>query len=293
MTFRLGHLSDIHVPDFSDLRRRHLLSKRLTGFTNYRWKRRLEYVTDVLDGAVQRLIDAQVDEVIVSGDLSNLGYPAEFRTARSHLEPLLEAGIPTWVVPGNHDRYVRSSDDGSFEATFRDMLGERIDAQRDYPWLRKRKDVRLVGVNSALATSPFMAWGRVGEAQLHALRSSQKLVGNAPPLVLCVHHHIGKASHKRFDYHRNLRDSDAFMKVARELGATLVLHGHNHRLDVRDVDGIRVFGIGSGISSRSDNDLTCGMVAIHDIETNGQVRHHLARWLGDRHSPWIEVDIHS
>lgn len=290
MTTRIGHLSDIHVPDLSDMRARDLASKRLTGWLNFKLKREKEYVPAVLDAAVQRLIDAKVDLVLISGDLSNLAYVAEFERARNHLTPLTSAGIPWLVVPGNHDRYLASAVDGRMERTFADALGEPLRDGDAYPYLSDQPGCVVIGLNSAVPNAPFMAWGEVGEAQRNAVRvNAARIRAIGKPVVLMVHHHIGKAPHKKNDTNRNLRDSDAVFALAQQIGACLILHGHNHYLDVRDIDGIRVFAASSGISSRATTHRKAGQVAIHTVAPNAAPTHEVAFWQGDAFGPWIAI----
>ena len=75
---RIGHLSDIHVPEMSAFSPRDLFNKRITGWLNFKLHRAKEYQLEVLDQAIQRLIDANVDLVMVSGDFSNLAFPQEY-----------------------------------------------------------------------------------------------------------------------------------------------------------------------------------------------------------------------
>lgn len=291
MTTRIGHLSDIHVPDLSEMRPLDLFSKRLTGWLNFKLKRENEYAPRVLDHAVQRLIDARVDLVLISGDLTNLAYTAEFERARAHLSPLTDAGIPWLVIPGNHDRYLASAVDGRMERIFADALGKPLRDDDAYPYLSVQAGCAVVGLNSAVANAPFMAWGEVGEAQRDAaLRASDRIQALGLPVVVMVHHHIGLAPHKKKDGNRNLRDSDAVLALARSLGACLILHGHNHYLDVRDIDGLRVFAASSGISSRATTHKKAGQVAIHTVAADAPPTHEVAFWQGDLFGPWTPID---
>lgn len=288
---RIGHLSDIHVPAPGAMSLRDLFSKRLTGWLNFKLRRQKEYKIEVLDHAIQRLIDAQVDLVIVSGDLSNLSFRQEYERAKRHLSALSDAGIPWLVIPGNHDRYLATSDDGALEEIFAEHLGEPLREGCDYPWFHALEGASIVGLNSALPTPPFQAWGRVGEAQLDAVRASAARIRERGfPVVLVVHHHVGRAPNKKKDHERNLKDSDAVLALAHELQASLLIHGHNHWLDVRDIQGLRAFAASSGISSQAGVHRSAGQVAIHRFDAEGQVHHDVAFWQGDAFSAWMPID---
>ncbi len=291
MTIRIGHLSDIHVPAGIQPSFRDLMGKRITGYLNFKWRREKEYDPQVLQHAVKRLIEAKVDLVIVSGDLSNLAYHQEFDQANLYLSPLDHAHIPYLVIPGNHDRYLARATDGYMEALFHEHLGTPLDPPHPYPWIYEHDDATIIGLNSAVPNAPFQAWGHVSERQLRALdQLTQRLPPSPKPRIVTVHHHIGQAPHKKRDHNRNLRNSDAVLAHAKALDAQLILHGHNHFLDVRNVDGIRVFAASSGISNQHGQHRRAGQVAIHTLHQDTPPTHEVAFWQGTSFGDWIPMD---
>lgn len=290
MTIRIGHLSDIHVPAIQSLPLRDVFSKRITGFLNFKLKRQKEYDVRVLQTAVQRLIEARVELVIISGDLTNLAYRQEFERAYTLLQPLSDARIPWLVVPGNHDRYLSSAIDGRMEEIFANHLGDSLSDVDAYPWLSFQPGATIIGLNSAVANAPFQAWGHVSDQQLHAVEAATaRIQSAAQPIVLVVHHHLGKAPNKDNDTNRNLRNSDAVLALAQKLGVQLVLHGHNHFLDIRDMNGVRVFAASSGISNQEGEHRSAGQVAIHTVASDQPPQHEVAYWQGNAFGPWTVV----
>src|SRR5688572_21748617 len=57
----------------------------------------------LMDAAVSEVMGLAPDVVLIGGDLTQEGYAHEFRDAQRHLQPILESGLPTVVIPGNHD----------------------------------------------------------------------------------------------------------------------------------------------------------------------------------------------
>lgn len=291
MSIRIGHLSDIHVPIDFRPSLRDVFGKRLTGYLNFRWRRQQEYDVRVLESAIQRLIDARVDAVIVSGDLTNLAYHEEFERAFSLLQPLTHANIPWFVIPGNHDRYLTRAIDGFMEQLFQEHLGAPLLDTSAYPWIDTRFGATLIGLNSAVANAPFQAWGHVSQEQIDAVyRAKNRILNAEQPLVIAVHHHLGKAPHTHRDHHRNLRNSDRVLQLAQDLGASLVLHGHNHFLDIQDMNGVRVFAASSGISNQQGEHRRAGQVAIHTLHNHKTPQHHVAFWQGEHFGEWRELD---
>lgn len=291
MSIRIGHLSDIHVPAAVRLTLRDIFSKRITGYLNLRFRRQQEYDVAVLSEAVQRLIADEVDVVVISGDLSNLAYHEEFERAFVLLRPLSDADIPWFVIPGNHDRYITRAIDGFMEERFADHLGSPLIAGQAYPWISVQPGATIIGLNSAIPNAAFQAWGAVSPEQIEALKQAKdRILATEQPVVLAVHHHLGKAPHKERDHNRNLRNSDEVLRVARELNAALILHGHNHYLDIRDMNGVRVFAASSGISNQHGEHRRAGQVAIHTVREDATPQHQVAYWQGTTFGPWTAVD---
>lgn len=235
---RIGQLTDIHVRDFSGMRFTDLFRKRLIGYANYERRRKKEYDAGVVRAAVAGLIDAAVDHVVVTGDLSNVALESAWRSARALLEPLRGAEIGVSVIPGNHDAYVPSALDGTFERVFDDWLGDLRDRPHPYPYVVRIGPVSLVHVNTGVPTPPIQAFGRLGGPQLErldALLEQEREAGQT--LVVALHHHPTRAPHKQHELPRGLHDAAPFRALLRTHRVALVLHGHNHYHHARRLRG--------------------------------------------------------
>ena len=242
MIFRLAHLSDSHIGPLPEPRWRELMSKRLTGYLNWQRRGRIHNM-DVL-GAIVADIHAQApDHIAMTGDILNIGLPAEFPLASDWLKTLGDAqGVS--FVPGNHDAYVPSA--MPFIAkTFAPWMAGDEAAQHAFPYLRRRGDMAIIGLTSGVPTAPLLANGRLGGAQ--RARFAQML-GDTRGLmrVVMIHHppHNTGATPGR-----GLTDSRRFEKIIREQGAELIIHGHNHRHSVAYLEGpqgrVPVVGVAS------------------------------------------------
>lgn len=245
--FRLAHLSDIHLGPLPDLAYRDLVSKRITGYINWRRNRRANLHEGVIDAIVADMLAAAPDHIAVTGDLMNLALSGEIELSRLWLEAL---GEPTdvSVVPGNHDAYVPGALDKACAAWGPWMHGDGMaePARRGkFPYLRVRDGIAIIGVSSARATAPFLASGFFGETQAERLGA---MLEDARARDLCrvilIHHppvRGAAAAHKR------LLGIGRFQQVIRGHGAELVLHGHTHlpttyRIDGRDAE-VPVVGV--------------------------------------------------
>ena len=83
--FVLAHISDLHLSTLKDVHPGHLLDKRLLGYLSWRLRRRHEHRGEVLDALRADLHGSRPDHVAVTGDLTHVGLPQEFREAAAWL----------------------------------------------------------------------------------------------------------------------------------------------------------------------------------------------------------------
>ena len=210
---------------------------------NWRRGRGRRFATGSIDLLVDDLKRAAADHIAVTGDLVNVGLPAEFATGLRFLETL-GRGTEVTVVPGNHDAYVRSTAHhallnwGEYMRGDPGPEGEPEPALQPeaFPFVRRRGPVALIGVSSAIPTQPFMATGRVGRAQLARLGAKLDQLGAEGLFRVVLIHHPPcgpRAAHKR------LIDAEAVRACLAAHGAELVLCGHDHRPMVERLPGPR------------------------------------------------------
>ncbi len=231
----LAQFSDIHLGPLPKVSATDLASKRLLGYLNWQRSRGRVHANSVLTALTADMHAAKPDQIVVTGDLVNLGLPAEYRMARAWLA-LLGAPHDVTVIPGNHDAYVASGV-AHYTEQWRDFASGdgRTGGQSGFPFLRRRGPLALIGVSSAVPTAPFMATGRVGAAQAAALGVLLAETGRDGLFrVVLIHHPVAEHAATRT---RRLVDAARVGAVIAEHGAELVLHGHNHRTSVMTVPG--------------------------------------------------------
>jgi 3',5'-cyclic AMP phosphodiesterase CpdA len=226
VSFLLAHLSDAHIGPIPRPNLHELLGKRVTGYVNWLYKRAGQHDMGVLARLVADMRAQQPDHVLMTGDIVNIGLPAEIALAKEWLETL---GAPEGVsfTPGNHDAYVADVTTVVHEVFAPWTTGETAPG---FPYLRRRGDVALIGLDSGVPTAPFVASGRLGDAQLATLGALlEQSQAEGLTRVVFLHHppHVGGAR-----VLRGLDDAAAFEAVIARHGAELVLHGHNHKPSV-------------------------------------------------------------
>ena len=229
--FRLAHISDVHLGPLPHFRRRDLMTKRITGYINWRRNRAKSLGGSVLAAIIEDLQAARPDHIAMTGDLVNLSLDAELPAARLWMEALGEPKDVSYV-PGNHDAYVI----GALQKTTENLKHFIGDAPEPvFPSLRIRGDVALIGVNSARATPVFIAAGHVSERQMTALKKVLDETGKQGLCrVVMIHHPPVRGAASRA---KRLYGIRKFQSAVKEAGAELVLHGHTHLQTLNWISG--------------------------------------------------------
>jgi 3',5'-cyclic AMP phosphodiesterase CpdA len=227
--FTFAHLSDPHLAIQSAPGLRSLMNKRLIGYMSWRTKRRAIHETRVLAALTEAIKQARTDHIAITGDLTNIALPAEFKEARRWLESF---GPPQSItlVPGNHDAYVGVPWTASLGqwAEYMRGDGQEMDSAEDFPAIRVRGPVAFVGLSSAHPSAPHLAVGSVGRAQLAAMEERLSELGrrNLFRIVLIHHPPVPGTVKPR----AALLDAEQFAGAIARAGAELILHGHTHRM---------------------------------------------------------------
>lgn len=228
MTFRLAHLSDLHLGPMPRVSARLLMNQRALGYLSWQRHRHRVHRREVLDALVADLHTESPDHVAITGDLVNIALPAEFVQAAAWLRQL---GTPDWitVIPGNHDAYI--------DVKWREALAHWSDymqgdgaavpeeAAAAFPFLRHRGEVALIGLSTAVASPPTFATGKLGRRQVAKLAGVLDRLEAGPCRVVLLHH---PPVATMTDYRRRLVDADRFATALERGRVDLVLCGHQH-----------------------------------------------------------------
>ncbi|MDX9722750.1 MAG: metallophosphoesterase [Myxococcota bacterium] len=292
----IGHISDLHVLDLTDVRPWQFANKRMAGGLNLLLGRARHHREALLEAALVKMGDLGVEHVVLSGDLSNLSFPCEFNHVGDLLRKYGEAERYT-IVPGNHDRYTFSSLLGStFERSLSDFVNQSTAVEETARWelgewswprLRLFEDVALIALDSASHQPPVFSGGRIGRHQrqrLRALLESEQLGERYRVVVL--HHPLRPPPHRRFDWGRGLSDRRALLKLCREGGVDLVMHGHNHCFQLARMGGVLVCEAGSVSASEPKHERHRAKFVCYQIEGGRLVR--LTSWVHRGASGFVE-----
>lgn len=278
---RLIHMSDLHLGPLAGFAPRHWNIKRALGYVNWQRRRRHIHRHELVSRLVDDIRTHNVHHWMITGDLINIGLPAEYELAARWLTGF---GPPEdiSVVPGNHDIYTHLWTDPGVDRwkayMTSDDWGQSIKGTSAiFPFVRRKADVCIVGVNSAVPTPPGVATGLVGSKQLDDVRRILRTARDHGLFrIVMIHHPPLPGLAKRA---KHLRDADALQAVLCEAGAELVVYGHNHvdRLSwlARREGPAPVIGIASASVSHSHGKEGLGRYNLIDVVREAD------RWLVD------------
>jgi len=239
----LAHLSDPHLSFPNRVGLRELMNKRAYGYLMWYLRRRFEHRGRVLAALLEDLQGARPDHIVVTGDLTHLSLPVEFRRAQRWLQSL---GPPSQVtvIPGNHDAYVATRWDRTLGLCAGYMISDavhlgseaRIDPGTLFPSVRIRDEIALIGVCTARPSVPFLAVGTIGQGQLQKLEKILAYTGRQNLFRVVLIHHPPVAG--TVAWRKRLTDGAALRSVLARRGAELVLHGHAHSTSFTQVETV-------------------------------------------------------
>ena len=251
-----AQLSDPHLSSPDGARWRELANKRLLGYLSWHRRRRAEHRREVLEALGRDLLGIRPGHLVITGDLTQIALPDEFRQARAWLESLGSPSEVT-VVPGNHDAYVPVSWAQGLSQWQPYLVsddaprGRRADsAGTVFPSLRVRGPVAFIGLSSACPSAPLLATGRLGGNQLERLEALLEQTRRQSLFRVVLLHHPPVPGEER--WRKRLTDAAQLCAVIARQGAELVLHGHRHRSVQSRIEipgtHVPVFGIPSASS---------------------------------------------
>jgi 3',5'-cyclic AMP phosphodiesterase CpdA len=201
----------------------------------------------LLETAVAEIIDLEPDLVVVGGDLTTEGYPAEFRDARAFLEPLFDHSLTVLVIPGNHDaknvgflHFVDAFGPGDVEDKGDRVMTLKVPAPGDAGPLC----VQVVAIDSS---KPDLNEGEVGRERYRWIRD--QFAAKADFRIFVLHHHLVPVPGTGRE-RNTVWDAGDVLALLSELDVDLVLSGHKHVPYIWLLDHVLIVNSGTVSSHR-------------------------------------------
>lgn len=250
MNFTLAHFSDLHLGPLPPGAALHAFRlKRVIGAASWAFNRHKKHKVDIAEALLRDIHDQKPDHVAFTGDAANIASPLEFPKLRHWLDRL---GDPDWIsfTPGNHDAYVPVSLEKGL-GYFAPFMSSDMKTGAPFPFVRLRRNIALIGLNSAEPRWLHSAEGRLGATQRLQLRQRlAELRAKGFYRLVMIHHPPGPGMASRF---RKLTDAQELKSILCEEGVELVIHGHNHRRELhwleQGVNRVPAIGVPSATMS--------------------------------------------
>ncbi|MGU9981275.1 phosphodiesterase [Phreatobacter sp. HK31-P] len=196
----IAHLTDLHV-------RPHGLPAYRTAETNMLTERALDAVL---------ALDPRPDAVLLTGDLTDNGLPAEYENLKRMLSRL---PMPVWLIPGNHDR----------RENLKSILGDHPGLSQ-HPvfaqWVTDLGPVRLIGLDTVV---PGSGAGRLCAERL-AWLEERLAEDTAKPTIVAMHHPAFVCGIHHMDRISMIDGTAEFEGIIRRHPQVVrILSGHHHR----------------------------------------------------------------
>jgi len=223
--FDLAHVTDLHLvePNYrarggSDSQRLYFLSAGRPIDADGRGERAL---------SAFQAAGRNAAHVVVTGDLTEDGSPAQFELLADLLERARLAPERVTLVPGNHDRY---SQPDAFEQALLGPLQAYAASSCQGRRIELGRGAWLLPVSTAIPQSVLRSAGRMSDADLELIQQLAKEARRARKLALVAQHHppqgFGPAAWNWIDGLLNAAAGRALLGAHSKLH---VLHGHTHK----------------------------------------------------------------
>lgn len=187
------------------------------------------FVPNLLQRTIVEINELMPDAIIITGDLTDEGFPQQYKLLQTYFELLKCENI--CIVPGNHD----SRNVGYIH--FEEAFGSR------YSVLKLPK-VTIVGSDSS---EPDLDSGRIGREWYDWISNNFQSSGNFN--IFALHHHLlpvpGTGRERNVAY-----DAGDVLEVLIQSGVDLVLTGHKHVPYAWRLENLVVVNAGTASSLR-------------------------------------------
>ena len=205
----------------------------------------------------------RVDQVLVSGDLTQRARAAQFRRARALLDDL---GVPWLSVPGNHDLPL----DRVVTRQVRPVTAYRRLIDADTEPCRARDGLLVLGLSTARRY--YWKGGRIDRAQVDRIGTA--LAPYAELKILMVHHPVFMSAQRPNE--RIVRGADRALRAAAAAGVDVVLCGHDHVQAHVDLSSSRPY------LGRHMLGIMAGTATSHRVRANESQSYNVLDLQGDR-----------
>jgi len=234
------------------------------------------------------------DQIVISGDLTNVSHADEFRLAYDYikkLETIVGSGN-IFVIPGNHDADVgvfhKESEEKKLENYLKSFRPYHETEDKSlFPTLQQKGDLCFVGLDTS--GNKFWQPGKIDDDQLNRTSDAlNKALYKDKYKILVIHHHLSNRSTLPDDISLSATEKlrllttpsfsgvEQVLQLCTENSINCVLHGHVHnRYSIPEIP-------------RQE----CAGATLNCTENSSSMSYNLFRWTGSElHKEVINVPL--
>lgn len=284
--FRFGLASDLHIAVPATVKN-HPTRFHLT-----------EVSIPVLEQVLQHFASCQLDFLLLPGDLTQDGEPANHQWLAERLDKL---PFPVYVIPGNHDVPTISATEKSIAfAEFPRYYRKSGYQNSTKPYYSQEifPGVQLISLNSNNFNREGQLRGFLEAEQLLWLEETLAQV-QAKLVLVMIHHnvieHLPNQSNHPLGKRYMLANAPELLGMLRKYGVKLIFTGHLHVQDISESAGIYEICTGSLVSyphpyrvidfnldDRGQQTIQIESYQIKSVPGWENLNHSSREWLGDR-----------
>ncbi|MEA1924784.1 MAG: metallophosphoesterase [Candidatus Altiarchaeota archaeon] len=169
----------------------------------------INFLPEKLDAAIEEINSLDPDLVILSGDVTMMGFRDEYIEAKKYVDKIDSKVL---AIPGNHDvRYMG-------HIYFQEFFGRR-------EWVDKFSDeLYIIGLDTSL---PDLDEGSLGRGKQKWLRRKLDEISNSCCKIVVMHHHLVPVPMTGRE-RAVLSDAGDVLDILTRGGVDLCLSGHRH-----------------------------------------------------------------
>ena len=256
---------------------------------------------------LRTILDQGCDHLIITGDIVSTADPDDYYLARTILTTfgLMDSKKLT-IVPGNHDvfggphravdvlsfpRYIRTVDYHRRLALFEEAFAETFIGVRKlkgdslFPFIKEVGPYSIIGLNSILPWSlwdnPLGSNGMLSDMQVTALSqlpTTDAFRGKKP--LVAIHHHFNDLNDASTDSSLWQKIESKTMRMKRRrrtlrlfasLGVEAVLHGHVHRNELYERNGVKLANGAGAVCDDPVSMLKYNRLTYHEGKTSVEI----------------------